>query len=122
MAKTAMEMTPDELKQYRPFSRNKPIDEARFYRAWEVARQAASLLYEAFGAKKVVLFGSLLHRERFASWSDIDMAVWGVPPADFFKAAAKIMDVSPEFEVDVIAGECCPDALRQKLEAEGVVL
>ena len=122
MAKIALEMSAAELTQYKPFSRKMPIDEARFHRAWEIARQAASLLYETYDAQKVAIFGSLLHLERFAYWSDIDLAVWGIPPDKFFKAAARIIDFSQEFELDLIDAESCSERLRHKIEKEGVIV
>ena len=122
MAKIAMEMSAAELTQYKPFSRKMPIDETRFHRAWEVARQAAALLYETFEAQKVTVFGSLLHLDRFAYWSDIDLAAWGIPPEKFFKAAARIIDFSQEFEIDLIDAESCSERLRHKIEKEGVIV
>jgi predicted nucleotidyltransferase len=122
MARTALEMTEDELRQYRPFSRKRPIDEDRFRQAWQVARQAASLLYATFGVQKVSVFGSLLHLERFAAWSDIDLAVWGIRPEKFFKAAAKIIDLSPEFEIDLVDAESCSERMKHTIEKEGVIL
>ena len=122
MARTALDMTVDELRQYNPFRRKRPIDEERFHRAWEVARQAAFLLYETFDAQKVAVFGSLLHLERFAYWSDIDLAVWGIPPEKFFQVAARIINLNPEFEIDFIDAESCSEQLRGKIENEGVIL
>jgi len=68
-------------------------------RAWQIARHAAVLLKEQFGATRVVAFGSLVHGHWFSSASDIDLAAWGVKTDDYFVAVAKLQDLSPEFQV-----------------------
>jgi len=122
MARTALEMSADELKQYKPFSRKRQGDEFLFQQAWEVARQAASLLHEKFYAKRVLVFGSLLHCERFTHMSDIDIAVWGIPPEKIFKAVAKMIDLSQQFQIDLVSAEYCSGRMRQKIEKEGVAV
>jgi predicted nucleotidyltransferase len=122
MARTALEMSADELKQYKPFSRKRQGDEFLLQPAWEVARQAASLLYEKFNAKRVLVFGSLLHRERFTRRSDIDIAVWGIPPEKFFKAVAKMIDLSQQFQIDLVGAEYCSERMKQRIEKEGVAV
>lgn len=44
-------------------------------------------LVREFGAKRIILFGSLV-RGRFAPGSDIDLAVEGIPHGDYFAALA----------------------------------
>lgn len=48
----------------------------------------AVMLRETFGATRVILFGSLA-TERFSARSDIDLAVEGLAPADYFPALAE---------------------------------
>ncbi len=75
MTRTALELTTEEWRAYRPVQ--KPSErqaEERFEQAWEVAYRAARLLRERFGATRVVVFGSLAHRAWFRPWSDIDLA------------------------------------------------
>ncbi|MFZ5911653.1 MAG: nucleotidyltransferase family protein [Chloroflexota bacterium] len=85
MSMTALDLTPEALKKYRPleFARKRRMETrvevaARRRRALTVARKAAKLLKEKFGAKKVILFGSLARRGGFTRFSDIDLAVRGV--------------------------------------------
>lgn len=66
-----------------------------------VARECARLLKEEFGAQRVVLFGSMLDPERMWWGSDIDLAVWGLPEKDFFKAGAAI-ERGHDFCVDLV--------------------
>ena len=58
--------------------------------AISLARQAAQILKQDFGAQRVVLFGSMLNPDRMWWGSDIDLAVWELPEEDFFKAGAAI--------------------------------
>lgn len=66
-----------------------------------VARECARILKEQFGAKRIVLFGSLLDPERMWWGSDIDLAVWGLPEQDLFKAGAAI-ERGHDFSVDLV--------------------
>jgi predicted nucleotidyltransferase len=91
-------------------------------RAQEIARQAATLLKEQFGATQVTLFGSTVHGRWFSATSDIDLAVSGVAPEDYFTAVARLQDLSPEFKVDLIALERCKAELRASIAREGVGL
>ena len=129
MAKTALELTFQELEAYRPdqMSRrqNRSSDPAvrlRRRRAWRVARQAARMLREQFGAQRVVVFGSLAQRGWFTQWSDIDLAAWGVPDERFYQAVAMVTALSPVFKVDLIDPEACGSSLRQAIEREGIEL
>jgi len=123
MTRTALALTAEEWRAYRPGVK---IDEEqtaeRWERAWEVARTAASLLRQKFGATRVVVFGSLAHRAWFTPWSDIDLAAWGIPPDAFYRAVAIVTGISPEFEVDLVAPEDCRPTLCQVIEREGVDL
>lgn len=73
----------------------------RQQRGLEVASECARILKEEFGAHKVVLFGSLLNHERMTWLSDIDLAVWGLPEMDFFKAGAAI-ERGHDFPIDLV--------------------
>ena len=54
-------------------------------------KQAAEALKEA-GAKEVYVFGSAARGE-LDEWSDVDLAVSGLPPEVFFAAMAKAHDI-----------------------------
>ncbi|HEY66354.1 MAG TPA: nucleotidyltransferase domain-containing protein, partial [Caldilineae bacterium] len=45
-----------------------------------IARKAAEMLREEFGAIRVVLFGSLARGGPFDMHSDVDLAAWGLDP------------------------------------------
>ncbi len=74
----------------------------RQQRGWAVARQWAKILKEQFSVKRVVLFGSLLNFQRMTWHSDIDLAVWGLPERDYFRAVATLLDVDTEFSIDLV--------------------
>jgi len=123
MGKTALELSEKEWQAYRPGSRI--VEEPnldRLNRAWDVARTAADLLRERFGANRVVVFGSLAHNEWFTHWSDIDLAASGISPDAFFRAVAAVTGLSTEFKVDLVDPQDCRPALRRAIEREGVAV
>lgn len=63
------------------------------------ARRIAALLRERFGARRVILFGSLA-RQGFGPGSDIDLAVEGLPRGEFFAAWA-LAEAASQFTVDL---------------------
>jgi predicted nucleotidyltransferase len=90
--------------------------------AWSVARDAADLLKRQFGARRVVLYGSVAHGHWFGPRSDIDLAEDGIPPADFWRAWCALDPISRGFEVNLIAVESATESLRDMLDREGVKL
>ncbi len=88
-------------------------------RARLAAHKAAELLRSEFGAKKVLLFGSLARRGGFTLWSDIDLAATGVPPTRFFEAVGAVSGLSAEFKLDLIDLEACSPTLYEKIMEEG---
>jgi len=127
MTKTALDLTPTEWRSYRLLEalkrREKEGDkgvELRKREAWSIARKAAELLRREFGAKRVVVFGSLVHEKGFTIWSDIDIAAWGIPPEEFYSSVAAVTGLSPLFKVDLIDFEECRPILRKVLEQEGI--
>ncbi len=118
---------PEKLEAYKRGAlererRRRQEEARRRERAWQVARRAAALLKEQFGATRVVVFGSLAHGAWFRLDSDIDLAAAGIPPEDFWRAWCALDTVSEGFEINLVALESAPDALRQSIEAQGVEL
>ncbi len=56
--------------------------------AWADVWQVAQLLRSEFGATEIIVFGSLLKGKAFDAESDIDLAVAGILPGDYFTAMA----------------------------------
>ena len=94
----------------------------RYQCAWNVARQAAVILKEQFGAQRVVIFGSALFAHRFHLHSDVDLAVWGLDEKLYYRAVARLLDIEPTIPVDLVEAESASPAMLARIEAEGVVL
>ncbi len=124
---TALNLTPKEVATYRAAARRRREQEQRELalrekRAWELARRAATLLREQFEAKRVVVFGSLVHNGCFTPWSDVDIAAWGISPQDTFRAIGAVMDLDAEIEVNLVDVKACSASLLMTIEREGVDL
>lgn len=89
--------------------------------ALENAKRAAHILIAEYGARDVYLFGSLAHRGNFSSRSDIDLAVTGINPCDYYDAIGRLVQ-EIEFDINLIALETCKPSLRQKILQEGELL
>jgi predicted nucleotidyltransferase len=127
--RTALDLPVEEWKTYRPvpaiLQRQSAIQsqlERRRKRGMRLARQAAALLRKEFGARCVVLFGSLASHSDFTLWSDIDLAVFEVPADRFYAAVAAITGLSAEFKVDLVDAEACKAALRAAIDRDGIAL
>jgi len=70
----------------------------------------------------VVAFGSLAHPAWFSPWSDMDLAAWGIPADQFYRAVAAATGFSPDFEVDLLDPEGCRPTVREFIEREGIDL
>ena len=110
---------PDMLLQQRTQEDKKRLAR-RYDQAWRLARRAASLLRNQYGASQVIVLGSLAHAAWFNAWSDIDLAVWGIPPERFYAAVAAVTGLSPRFKIDLVDPESCRSDLLQTIEKEGI--
>jgi predicted nucleotidyltransferase len=132
MARTASDLKKagwprEELVKYSPWQaveRHRQDRElsSRRDRAWNVARKAAAILKERFGATRVLLFGSLAHDEWFTPRSDIDICVEGIPVEKFFHAEAEVEAVASGFKLDLLDFTECSKELLKRIEEEGLAL
>jgi predicted nucleotidyltransferase len=83
------------------------------------AQKLASMLVHQFGAKKVVLFGSVLNEDCFNKGSDIDIAVEGIEPEKYFIAVAECQNVN--FPVDLIEIATTTRLMKERI-AKGMIL
>ena len=122
--RTAKDLSPEELAEYRrkldQHIQNRKVDEALLQRAWQTVHRVAAMLYEDFGVTQVAVFGSLTKRESFSKWSDINIAVWGIPNDKYFRAVWKAEDISRLFEVDLVDFENCTTLYRERIESQAV--
>ncbi len=119
--------TPEEIAVYRRNAQrlreqDRPAELVRREEAWRLARQAAALLKEQFKATKVVAFGSLVKEVTFTPWSDVDIAAWGIDPADTLRAIGAVMDVSDAPMVNLVDVNTCKPAILAEIERDGVEL
>ncbi|KAA3664800.1 MAG: nucleotidyltransferase domain-containing protein [Chloroflexi bacterium] len=96
--------------------------EAKFGRAWQVAEQGAALLKSEFGAERVAVFGSLLAPNLFHHRSDVDLAVWGLPEDDYFRAVGRLQSLDGQISVDLVVVEMASPRLQKKIAHEGKLL
>ncbi len=127
MSIPVLEVSPDELAQYRLTAARRQKErlskiKPRMQKGWELARKAAQILREQYHAKRVAVFGSLLHEARFTQWSDVDIAAWGIPPEQTFRAIGAVMDLDPTFEINLVDVNTCPPSLLEAIEHEAVDL
>ena len=122
--RTAEDLSSEELAVYRrrldQQFQNRKVDEALLQRAWQTAHRVAAMLYEDFEATQVAVFGSLAERDWFSKWSDIDIAVWGIPPEKYFRAVWEVEDISRLFKLDMVDFESCKGLLRERIESQSV--
>ena len=125
-ATTTKEMSPSELSKCRENLKrqweNRQVDEALLRRAWETVRRVAIVLYQDYGATKVAVFGSLAERERFTKGSDIDIAVWGLSYDKYHDAHRGIMDLRPDFKIDLINFEESTELFRERLLRQAILV
>ena len=117
----------ERMQQYRRtaqsrYSAERVLRDQRSQRAWALARQAAALLKEQFGARRVAVFGSLVHSGRFTQWSDVDLAVWGLTSTNWLRAMAAVRALSDEIDISVVDMGCCSPDLAASIVRDGVIV
>jgi predicted nucleotidyltransferase len=121
--KTAADLKPADWKHYRPFtptednySRSTTVSDG-----YSVAKDIATELIRYYGAKRVILFGSLARGDLHLR-SDIDLAVWGIPASEFYRAVAFATGFSKTWKVDLVDADDCGETLSELIQKEGVGL
>ncbi len=124
--RTVLDLTPDERTQYvvaarrwDPVSSGITGDPAEREALLARCEAAAALLKARFGARRVILFGSLAHGAWDTAASDVDFAVEGLSAEDYWKAWAALEDVFPERGVDLVDLDTARDSLRQAIRRGG---
>ncbi|NEQ33238.1 MAG: nucleotidyltransferase domain-containing protein [Leptolyngbya sp. SIO4C5] len=120
-----MSISAEKMAQYRAGAaqraqRQQQARQVRYQQGWAVARRAAEIL-KNWGASQVVLFGSLLDVEKVHARSDIDLAVWDLPAADYYSALAELLDIDPDFAIDLVEIQNAKPHILKAIES-GVAL
>lgn len=126
MGRTVTELTRREREAYRQaLLRLKEAEQARARKradqALAIAREAAGILRQEFGVRRVWLFGSLA-RGRFDAGSDIDLAVDGIDGKLFLRALGRLLGLDPEFPIDLVDLREARAGLRRAVKSEGIPL
>ena len=67
---------------------------------WGIARQAAALLHQRFGAARVAVIGDLLRSAPLGYWSDLTLVAWGLPRRNHdLYAALDALGTEPRIDV-----------------------
>jgi len=81
---------------------------------------ALALLCLRAGARRVILFGSLVTGD--IRRGDIDLAVEGLPADAFFPLLGELLEEAVPFPLDLVRVEEAPPLLRERILTEGEVL
>jgi predicted nucleotidyltransferase len=125
---TALELTRAGWKSYlaearlRPAPELTPAEAEARERLLSRVREAAAAIKSRFGARRVILFGSLAHASWFVPDSDIDLAVEGLAVDDYWRAWGLAEEIIGERPVDLIELERAGQALRRAIARHGVDL
>lgn len=124
MLTRARNLSPNQISEYRRTAERREKTRlvkvrGRRSKAWRLAKKAAAILRDQYHAKRVVAFGSLLHKTAFNEWSDIDIAAWGIPEKLTFRAIGAVMDLDSDIEINLVDVNTCPPSLRKVIEKEG---
>jgi predicted nucleotidyltransferase len=88
----------------------------------ERVRLVAAALKASFGARRVILFGSLAHGAWFTAHSDVDLAVDGLRKDSYWEAWRVVEQFIPDRSVDLVELDTAKPSLRQSIETDGVEL
>ncbi|GIK73088.1 MAG: nucleotidyltransferase [Chloroflexota bacterium] len=119
-----LKLTPAKRTEYRAGIARRKAESlqkhtAHLARAWEVAKVAAKVLREKYGATRVVVFGSLVHPARFHVRSDVDLAAWGIDERAYLRAVADVTALNADVLVDLVRVEEAAPSLLASIEQEG---
>jgi predicted nucleotidyltransferase len=83
------------------------------------ATRCAQILRDRCRARRVIPFGSVTGHGKWHPGSDLDLAVEGIPPEQFFQAWAALREILPPgLAVDLVDLEQAGEALRARILGE----
>ena len=101
--------------------RERAANELAAHNAMNIARSLARLLVDRFGARRVVLTGSLA-RGDFEQGSDIYLAAEGIAADAFYRAGAELEAAAEGLSVDLVPIESGSAVYLEALSRDGVEL
>lgn len=126
---TALELSREEWEPYLAAARRRPSPSAltadeqqERERLLQRVREAVAALKQRFGVRRAILFGSLASPVWFTPDSDVDLAVEGLAPSDFWEAWRVVEDIIADRPVDLIELETARPSLIEAIERYGIKL
>ncbi len=126
---TALELTPEERERYIRAARRRPpqpeltpFEREERERLLERIREAAAVLRTRFGARRIILSGSLAHGAWFTPDSNVDIDVEGLKGGAYWRAWRLLEEVIHDRAVNVVSLETATVSLRQAIQRHGVEL
>jgi len=126
---TALELSREEWQPYLEAAAKRtpppplsPRDRREQESLMRRVRAAADLLKTRFGARRVILFGSLAHQGWFAPDSDVDLMVEGLVAGDYWQAWRLVEETIGDRGVLLIELETASPSLLQSIRRHGVEL
>jgi predicted nucleotidyltransferase len=90
--------------------------------ALALAIRCAQILRDRFRARRVIPFGSVVGQGTWRPGSDLDLAVEGIPPEQFFRAWAALRELLPPgLDVDLVDLGQAEEALRARILGEKAI-
>ena len=80
------------------------------------------MLKTRFGARRVILFGSLAHAAWFTPDSDVDLVVEGLAGDAYWQAWRLVEEIIASRPVDLIELETAGESLQRAIRRQGVEL
>jgi predicted nucleotidyltransferase len=126
---TALELTREQWQQYIDAARRRPApprptpaELRKRDTLLSRVRKASAALKTRFGARRVILFGSLTDPAWFTSAADVDLAVEGLSPEVFWQAWRLVEDIIDDRPVDLVEIETAKPSLLQAIQQYGIEL
>ncbi|MEW5958069.1 MAG: nucleotidyltransferase domain-containing protein [Chloroflexota bacterium] len=126
---TALELTREEWQPYLEAARRRPppppltsAERNEREQLLNRIREVAAVLKARFGARRVILFGSLAHTAWFTPDSDVDLAVEGLPPDAYWDAWRLVEELIHDRPVDLVELEAVRESLQWAIQRYGVEL
>jgi len=99
-----------------------PAEQRERERLLDRIREASTAVKTRFGARRVVLFGSLAHAAWFTVDSDIDLGVEGLADDAYWQAWRLVEEIIGDRSVDLIEIETAGESLKRAIERYGIEL
>ena len=124
MDTTSVDIYSEYIVAWREHEREAQLrTQERAARARAAAETCAAYLAEHHDVRRVWLFGSLVQPLRAHAQTDIDLAVEGLAPADYFMALAGLYTlVDTGVEIDLVPIETAQPLVSKRIFSEGEIL